>query len=63
MQANYINQPMSKEKLEQLEAFAKIMIVSFAWHTSGLMEPSTKTKQNTTKQSQTDTETNYPQQK
>ncbi len=63
MQANYINQPMNKEKLEQLEALTKIMIVSFAWHTSGLMEPSTKTKQDTIKQSQTNTETNYPQSK
>ncbi|NEQ35164.1 MAG: hypothetical protein F6K40_02090 [Okeania sp. SIO3I5] len=63
MQANYINQPMNKEKLEQLEALTKIMIVSFLWQTSGLMEPSTKTKQDTIKQSQTDTKTNYPQQK
>ncbi len=49
MQANYINQPMSKEKLEQLEALTKIMIVSFLWQTSGLIEPPTKTKQDTTK--------------
>jgi len=56
MQANYINQPMNKEKLEQLEALTKIMIVSFAWHTSGLMELPTKTKQNTTKESQTNPE-------
>ncbi|MGD1715113.1 hypothetical protein [Dapis sp. BLCC M172] len=63
MQANYINQPMSKEKLEQLEAFAKIMIVSFAWQTSGLMEATTKTKQNTTKPSPTNPETKYPEKK
>ncbi|MEB3339746.1 hypothetical protein [Okeania sp.] len=54
MQANSVNQPMSQEKLEQLKALTKIMIVSFLWESSGLMEVPTKTKQDTTKQSQTD---------
>ncbi|MEM1169163.1 MAG: hypothetical protein AAGJ08_08870 [Cyanobacteria bacterium P01_H01_bin.35] len=63
MQANYINQPMSKEKLEQLEALTKVMIVSFLWQSSGLMETPTKTKQNTIKQSQTNLETKYPEKK
>ncbi len=63
MQANYINQPMSKEKLEQLEALTKVMIVSFLWQSSGLMELPTKNKQKTTKQSPTNPQTNYPQQK
>ncbi|NEP89618.1 MAG: hypothetical protein F6K18_23825 [Okeania sp. SIO2C2] len=64
MQANYINQPMNKEKLEQLNALTKIMIVSFLWHSSGLMKSSqpTKTEQNTTKPSQTD-KINHPEQK
>ncbi|MDY7008355.1 MAG: hypothetical protein SWX82_31635 [Cyanobacteriota bacterium] len=64
MQANYINQPMNKEKLEQLNALTKIMIVSFLWHGSDLMKSSqpTKTEQNPTKLSQTD-EINYPEQK
>ncbi|MGD1803854.1 hypothetical protein ACP6PL_00200 [Dapis sp. BLCC M126] len=63
MQANYINQPMSNEKLEQLEAFAKMMIVSFVWQTSGLMEQPSKIKQDTTKQSQTNPETKYSEKK
>ncbi len=63
MQANYINQPMSQEKLEQLEALTKVMMLSFLWQSSGLMETSTKTKQNTKKQSPTNPETNYPQEK
>ncbi|NEN88555.1 MAG: hypothetical protein F6K48_06285 [Okeania sp. SIO3H1] len=55
---------MNKEKLEQLNALTKIMIVSFLWHGSGLMKSSqpTETEQNPTKQSQTD-EKNYPNQK
>lgn len=54
MQANYTNQPMSQEKLDQLKALTKIMIVSFLWESSGLMEQPTNTKQDTKKQSQTD---------
>ncbi len=65
MQANYMDQLMNKEKSEQLEALTKMMIVSFLWHTSGLMEPSkpTKTKQENTKPSQTNTEINHPEKK
>ena len=54
MQAHYVNQPMSREKLEQLNALTKIMIVSFLWESSGLMEVPNKTKQDNKKQSQTD---------
>lgn len=64
MQTNNINQPMNKEKLEQLNALTKIMIVSFLWHGSGLMKSSqaTETEKNPTKPSQTE-EINHPEQK
>ncbi|NEO55155.1 MAG: hypothetical protein F6K54_19995 [Okeania sp. SIO3B5] len=64
MQTNNINQPMNKEKLEQLNALTKIMIVSFLWHGSGLMKSSqtTETEQNLTKASQKN-QKNYPEQK
>ena len=54
MQANNFNQPMNKEKLEQLNALTKIMILSFLWHGSGLMKSSqpTETEKNPTKESE-----------
>jgi len=59
MYANYTNQPMNQEKLEQLEALTKVMFVSFLWNSSGLMESSKpqKTKQNTSNKSATNTNT------
>ncbi|MGK7920866.1 MAG: hypothetical protein AB4080_12760 [Trichodesmium sp.] len=65
MYASYMNQPMNKEKLEQLEALTKVMFVSFLWKSSGLLDDSKpqQTKQNTTNKSATNTQTDSPQEK
>ncbi|MGB3508099.1 MAG: hypothetical protein WBA93_02400 [Microcoleaceae cyanobacterium] len=58
MQANQISQQMNQEKLEQLKALTKVMIVSILWQGSGLMESTTETKQDTTNELKTDSQTN-----
>lgn len=61
MEANYINQSMDKDKLEQLKALTRLMMVSILWHGAGLMEPKEETKQDATKEAITDSETDkYP---
>ena len=58
MSANQIIQQINQEKLEQLKALTKVMLVSLLWEGSGLMESTTETKQNTKKPSQTDSKIN-----